>query len=283
MQKTDFRFEAVVHDDASTDNSAQIIKEYAEKYPDIIKPIFETENQYSKHDGSLRHIFNSACHGKYIALCEGDDYWTDPYKLQKQISFLENNPEYGVAYSSYETVDLVGNKIIYPPSKIYLSRSRSGDIFLDLLKGNFPQTLTVVYRKDAFDDSLCPPYSYDYTLFLNLSLNTKFYFFPDILGCYRINPNGMMQTNALAYVDTVRIQLFFLKEYFQHKEYRRPIPEDRKIVSFMVECCCGFHYYIKYKDLFWAIIKSRPYLILKLPRGLFEARKRHKRSLSKNQ
>ena len=71
MQKTDFRFEAIVHDDASTDKTAEIIKEYAEKYPDIIKPIYETENQYSKHDGSLRRIMNNATRGKYVAFCEG--------------------------------------------------------------------------------------------------------------------------------------------------------------------------------------------------------------------
>lgn len=87
MQKTNFRIEAIVHDDASTDGSATIIKEYAEKYPDIIKPIYEVENQYSKHNGSLERIMNEACKGKYIAFCEGDDYWIDPLKLQKQVDF----------------------------------------------------------------------------------------------------------------------------------------------------------------------------------------------------
>lgn len=73
VQKTNFRFEAIVHDDVSTDGSAAIIREYAEKYPDIIKPIYETENQYSKQDGSLFKIMNAACKGKYIAMCEGDE------------------------------------------------------------------------------------------------------------------------------------------------------------------------------------------------------------------
>ena len=66
MQKTNFKFEAIVHDDVSTDGSAAIIREYAEKYPDIIKPIFETENQYSKHDGSLERIMHDACKGKVM-------------------------------------------------------------------------------------------------------------------------------------------------------------------------------------------------------------------------
>ncbi|MDD2268964.1 MAG: glycosyltransferase [Eubacteriales bacterium] len=106
MQKTNFKFEAIVHDDASTDKTAEIIREYAEKYPDIIKPIYEAENQYSKYDGSIRRIMNAQMRGKYIAMCEGDDYWIDPMKLQKQVDFLDNNPNYSLcchdAFRYYE-------------------------------------------------------------------------------------------------------------------------------------------------------------------------------------
>ena len=97
MQQTNFPFVAIVHDDASTDNSAAIIREYEEKYPDIIKPIYETENQYSRRDGSLGRIMNAAVDAtgaKYVTMCEGDDYWTDPHKLQKQVDFLDAHPEY---------------------------------------------------------------------------------------------------------------------------------------------------------------------------------------------
>ena len=96
MQKTNFRFEAIVHDDASTDGTAAIIKEYAEKYPDVIKPILERENQYSK--GTLGKIMDEASKGKYIAFCEGDDYWTDPLKLQKQVDFLESHPDCSLCF-----------------------------------------------------------------------------------------------------------------------------------------------------------------------------------------
>ena len=99
MQKTSFPFEVIVHDDASTDKTAEIIREYEIKFPKIIKPIYETENQYSKHDGSLSRIMDSACKGKYIALCEGDDYWIDENKLQLQVDFLEKNSEYGMCYT----------------------------------------------------------------------------------------------------------------------------------------------------------------------------------------
>lgn len=93
MQETSFPFKIVIHDDASTDATAQIIREYEHAYPALIDAIYETENMYSKGDGSLGRIINPHCTGKYLALCEGDDYWTDPQKLQLQFDALEAHPE----------------------------------------------------------------------------------------------------------------------------------------------------------------------------------------------
>lgn len=90
-QKTNFRYVVYIHDDASTDNTAQIIKEFADKYPGIIKPIFQHENQLSKRINITRTYLYPLLRGKYIACCEGDDYWTDEYKLQKQYDALEKN------------------------------------------------------------------------------------------------------------------------------------------------------------------------------------------------
>ena len=99
MQKTNFRFEAIVHDDASTDGTQDIIREYEKKYPDIIKPIYQKENQYSKGiPGFITNLVSSKCKGKYIAICEGDDYWIDPNKLQMQVDFLESHPEYSMCF-----------------------------------------------------------------------------------------------------------------------------------------------------------------------------------------
>ena len=94
MQQTSFPFFAIVHDDASTDHSADIIREYAAKYPDIIHPIYETENQYCKPGTIFRIMFEAGKDAEYTAYCEGDDYWTDPHKLQRQVDFLKANPEY---------------------------------------------------------------------------------------------------------------------------------------------------------------------------------------------
>ena len=100
MQKTNFAFEAIVHDDASTDGTQEIIKEYARRYPEIIKPILETENLWRKRDGSLRRVVDNACVGKYVAFCEGDDYWTDPNKLQSQVDFLESHGDFTLCFHS---------------------------------------------------------------------------------------------------------------------------------------------------------------------------------------
>lgn len=97
MQKTNFKFEILINDDCSTDGTTEIIKEYEEKYPDIIKPLYHTENQYSKsyRQGNMMSItFNfPRVSGKYTAMCEGDDFWTDEYKLQKQFDLMEAHPE----------------------------------------------------------------------------------------------------------------------------------------------------------------------------------------------
>ena len=94
-QKTGFAFEVLVNDDASSDGTAAIIREYEEKYPEIIRPFYQKENQFSKGIGYIyENIFYPHARGKYFAFCEGDDYWTDESKLQRQVNFLESHPDY---------------------------------------------------------------------------------------------------------------------------------------------------------------------------------------------
>lgn len=133
-----------MHDDASTDGTAAIIKEYADKYPDIIKPILETENQYSKHDGSLNRIMNEHTHGKYVAYCEGDDYWTDPQKLQMQVDYMELHPECGLTYTQ--------SKIYNQRQDSFIGTWGKDGTFEQLCKeASFVPTLTTVLRKSLLD------------------------------------------------------------------------------------------------------------------------------------
>ncbi len=92
MQKTNFEYEVLIHDDASTDNSQEIIREYEKKYPDIIKPIYQTENQGSQKISPTQVHLLPRAKGKYIAFCEGDDYWCDENKLQMQFDYMEDHP-----------------------------------------------------------------------------------------------------------------------------------------------------------------------------------------------
>ncbi|MFW6114516.1 MAG: glycosyltransferase family 2 protein [bacterium] len=110
IQETDFPFEVIIHDDASTDNTAAIIREYAERYPKIIRPIYQTENQYSLGRRG-REVVNALCRGRYIALCEGDDFWVDPKKLQTQVDFLERNPDYVMSFHGAFIIDDEGNSL----------------------------------------------------------------------------------------------------------------------------------------------------------------------------
>lgn len=115
-QQTNFCFEIIVHDDASTDSTVQIIKEYEVKYPELFNNIYQKENQFIKQVSKPGLIAIKAAKGKYIALCEGDDFWIDPYKLQKQVDFMEANPSFSccghLTSTQYETTEIQGQSFM---------------------------------------------------------------------------------------------------------------------------------------------------------------------------
>ena len=146
MQITDFTFEVIIHDDASTDDTAQIIREYEEKYPHIFRPIYQIENQYSKGVAIGATYLYPAVRGKYICECEGDDWWTDPYKLQKQADFLEAHPEYSLCCTAYGSMRM-------RDGFVKDEKGTDTDITLrQLMKKNLIGTLTVMYRKELHQE-----------------------------------------------------------------------------------------------------------------------------------
>lgn len=201
IQKTNFPFIAIVHDDASTDGTADIIREYADKYPDIIKPIYETENQYSKCDGGLFRMMNKFCldsNAKYTAVCEGDDYWTDPYKLQKQVDFLEAHPDYSMVFAS---VRLQYENDAPEQTIGFEDRTYSP---LEIYRGWAP-TLTVVFRTVVFESDSMKVFSRikkpvfgDTTMEMACTTVGKIYGMSDIVGNYRKLPTGASQ-NLIKY------------------------------------------------------------------------------------
>lgn len=189
QQKTTFPFVAIVHDDASTDRTASILKEYAEKYPDIIFPIYETENQHSKFDGSLLRITTGALNAtraKYIAICEGDDYWTDPLKLQKQVDFLESHPEYSMVFANVKYLYENGS------TDIPLNLETREYAPIELYEAYISPTPTILFRSSIFHSNVYHKFSQikrpvfgDLTLFMACGVEGKIYGMEDVVCCYR--------------------------------------------------------------------------------------------------
>ena len=220
MQKTSFKFELLIHDDASTDNTANIIREYEAKHSDIIKPIYQTENQYSKRVPIGSTYLYPRAKGKYIALCEGDDYWTDPYKLQKQVDILENNPEIGLVYSQVEAFDNNGD--IGPYAGEVLDAK-------SLLYANGIVTLTTCFRKKMhleYINDVKPERKNwlmgDYPMWIWFLYNSKAYFFKEVMGKYRILPNSASHSTnidrVIAFEESVLdVRLFFINKYWKNE------------------------------------------------------------------
>lgn len=152
-QRTTFAYEALVHEDASTDGTAAIIREYERKYPEIIKPIYQTENQYSKGYYIIWNLFVEKSRGKYIAMCEGDDYWIDPEKLQKQVDYMEAHPECTLCFTNGKLED--NGKItqrVIPRTAANRKAYKPGDCDYNMGEMallDYIPTATILFRKDS--------------------------------------------------------------------------------------------------------------------------------------
>ena len=193
-QKTNFPFEILVNDDASTDGTADIVREYESKYPDLFRCVYQTENQWGKKD-VCRDILYPMIKGQYVALCEGDDYWTDPLKLQKQVDFLDAHPECSICF--HPVTVKYENKIrpdsIFPAEKMLQGKTILE--FDDLLKCNFIQTNSVMYRWRFYQKPLASiPENIlpgDWFLHLLHAQVGKIGFLPDVMSVYRRNSSGI--------------------------------------------------------------------------------------------
>ena len=241
MQKTNFRFEAIVHDDASTDGTAAIVKEYGDKYPEIIKPILETENQYSKHDGSLGRIVNAHMHGKYIAMCEGDDYWIDPLKLQKQVDFLESHPDYGMCYTNFNLYKQEQNKMFLSVYDLFPEQFPNEYSLSDFIsKTGFVCPASWLYRTE-FEISFKPGIKTldgSFLLFAHFLYETRVHYIHDVTTVYRYHDGSVSHVkdyksqykrrksileSQIYLIDTYKLDLSF-KDRCLHSFYHSNLP-----------------------------------------------------------
>ena len=193
MQQTDFPVEIVIHDDASTDGTDRIIREYAVQHPELIFPIFQTENQFSKGNGIVAIKAFGAARGKYIAMCEGDDYWTDRYKLQKQADFLESNPDYSICFHQV--------KLAYPLNLVNLIRRRRSKSSIketttitDLCRKNYIYTASCVFQNrptGSLPRWLEQVLPLDWPYFVLAARHGKIKFLKETMAVYRIHQAGI--------------------------------------------------------------------------------------------
>ncbi|CAN5797917.1 hypothetical protein BH23THE1_BH23THE1_31010 [soil metagenome] len=226
MQKTDFDFEVLINDDCSTDGTVEIIKEYQKKYPQIIKPVFQKENLYSKGIRNMmtRFLLPKA-QGKHIALCEGDDYWTDPNKLQLQVDFLEKNTDYALCFHPVRLVyeDKEEIESVFPDRK-------SGFTLIRLIERNFIQTNSVMYRKQTYKNMRTDVMPGDWYLHLYHAQFGTIGFIDEVMSVYRRHEGGIWWNKKEVWNNDgdkhMNLYTELLKMFGEDKELRKAIVQN---------------------------------------------------------
>lgn len=227
-QTTDFEYNIVVSDDGSTDATTSIVEGLAEKYPNEIILIS------SEHIGKMPNFIRSlqAANGKYVALCDGDDYWVDPLKLQKQVDFLENNPEFSACYTNSLVIDEVTGEEKIAKSRIWdvattLELLDHNDFNPDGIAMSPGHTSTFMYRNfliDKYPDWMYGDIMTDFPLYMIVSKYGKAKFINDITSVYRHHPKGVSTLNyTFEKNNKTRIHvLMCVNEYFDYT-YKKKI------------------------------------------------------------
>ena len=192
-QKTSFPIEVLIHDDCSTDDTIEIIQEYAERYPEMIRPMFEEQNQYSQGISNISGVFNfPRARGKYIAMCEGDDFWSDMEKLEKQAQYMEAHPECAMCCHSAGVVSMDDAfrtvSVLQPFSG---SRVLAAEEVISK-KENIP-TASLMFRTEYA--KTLPQYYYDcpvgdIPLHLYMASRGTVYYFDEVMSMYRMGGAG---------------------------------------------------------------------------------------------
>lgn len=221
MQKTNFAFEVIINDDCSTDGTTEILREYASKYPDIIKPIFQDENQYAKGvRGMFQHFVFPKAQGKYIAICEGDDYWTDPLKLQKQVDYLETHPNFSMCFHRVECLAEKGREkqdiFGYLTTKDYAEQDSN-----DFLKKWLVPTCSIVMRGELLHKIPHNPlFTYgDSVLVATCLSNGLIHCIGEDMGVYRLTPSGW--NGSQTEMKKAKLQISHTKGMMQEFDFYR--------------------------------------------------------------
>ncbi len=185
-QKTDFPVTLYIGEDCSTDGTPEICRKYAAKYPGRI--VFLPAERNLGITANTARIL-SHCTAKYLAICDGDDMWTDPLKLHKQVAFLEQHPDYGLSYSDVIVVSTADDSIAPPDYTSLRACYAQGNVFAQLLQGNFINNSTAVIRRALLRDFYIDPSRHyticDYFMWLHVAARARVHFLPEQTTVYR--------------------------------------------------------------------------------------------------
>lgn len=255
MQQVNFLYEIIIGDDESNDGTTEICKAYAEKYPDKIRLfIRDRKTSHYYENGKFVGRYNGiwcrmSCRGKYIALCEGDDYWTDPLKLQKQVDFLEKNEDYSLISAKAYTLEVNKEKRI-----IGGKRSLNTYTLKDIMAYNDFITCTVLFRNKKIDYSFFLGKTFgDWTLYtLLLEDASKAYVMDEVVSIYRIHGGGVMKS-----MDKIMINYNLINQYLSNVD-RFAV----KLDDFSIKEMLGiFNYTLKHEIRNFNIRKSIKILV----------------------
>lgn len=239
MQETNFPFEIIIGEDESTDGTREICKKFAEEHPDKIRLFLRDRNlsQYYEN-GKIVSRFNSrwnsmSCRGDLVAICEGDDYWTDKHKLQKQADFLLKNKDYSFCCSGYIHRNAVtGEERTVVHSKPGFEDGAGFTFGLeDMCKRWLTKTLTSMYRVNVFNFDILYQYKHgrDIHFFYHLITAGKGYYFKEVFGVYNVHPGGInsmqqgkVNTNA-AYNSYKELFEFNKNEFTRERAFKATV------------------------------------------------------------
>lgn len=220
MQKTDFPVELIIGEDCSNDDTRKIVEEYSVRYPEKIKPIFNEKNL-----GFLKNYKNTlqAVSGKYIAFCEGDDYWTDPLKLQKQVDFMERNVSYVACFHKYQELEgaTIRNEILPAIEEDFVVTKSN------FFKNWYTKTLTVLLRSESFYKIDVSNYQNprDTSLFYELLKINNAMCLNFVGGVYRLHSTGVWSLKEEKERDLI--------SYITIEEIYYNNPEDEVVKNFV--------------------------------------------------
>lgn len=236
MQQTSFPYEVLVYDDASTDSTPIIIKEYTDKYPEIFKPTLYEKNNFSQGLGYVGFYTGiREAKGKYVAYCEGDDYWTDPLKLQKQVVFLESHPGYEVCahdvrVRSANDKDADGRLLSQTERNLFIPISRQHYSFDDMLTGNIYHVSSMVYRNNVIN---LPSWIHrvsagDMVLYRLLGEKGDLWVMPDVMSVYRDHSDSLTNSrkeylSSVSYYLQLSIPVLRLLNRYWGRKYQAKI------------------------------------------------------------